>query len=71
MSTPRRSQRERIFQYIARRPRSGATRRELVQNLGILHQSVGPRVVELLDEARVAPTGVYRDNCEVLVAVEV
>jgi hypothetical protein len=71
MPTQRRSQRERIYQYIARRPRSGATRRELVQNLGILHQSVGPRVVELVDSFRVAGTGVYRDDCEVLVAVEV
>jgi predicted transcriptional regulator len=71
MPKPGRSQRDRIYSYIRRRPRSGATRKELCRNLEILHQSVGPRVVELLEAGKVAPTGEYREDCEVLVAVDV
>lgn len=63
----RKSQRERILAYIGRRPVNGATRRELVANLGILHQSVGPRVVELIEADEILPSGLYRDGCEVLV----
>jgi predicted transcriptional regulator len=71
MSNRGRSQRDRIYSYIRRRPRSGATRKELSRNLEILHQSVGPRVVELVEAGAVAPTGEYREDCEVLVAVDV
>lgn len=64
----RKTQKERIFSYIQRRPRSGATRRELSYDLRILHQSVGPRVVELLEEGMIEPSGKFRDGCAVLVA---
>jgi predicted transcriptional regulator len=62
----RKSQRDRIYSYIKRRPRSGATRRELSSRLQILHQSVGPRVVELLNAGMVEETGEQRDGCFVL-----
>jgi predicted transcriptional regulator len=64
-----RSQRERILSYIQRRPTSGATRRELAQSLDILHQSVGPRVVDLVSLGKIRGTGKLRDGCEVLVPV--
>jgi predicted transcriptional regulator len=66
MRKQKQTQAERIVSYIRRRPRSGATRRELVQALSIMHQSVGPRVVELLNAGLVKETGAYRDGCRVL-----
>lgn len=59
-------QRERIYAYIKRRPKSGATRKELCKRLKILHQSVGPRVVELLADGRITETTDVRDGSVVL-----
>lgn len=60
------NQRDRIYGYIRRRPKNGATRRELEHRLGLLHQSVGPRVVELVAGGWVRHTGEFRDGCEIL-----
>lgn len=65
--TRRKTQRDRILSYIKRRPASGATRRELTRKLHILHQSVGPRVVELIDARLVKESKEYRDGCRVLI----
>jgi predicted transcriptional regulator len=62
----RKTQAERILAYVRRRPKSGATRKELCANLGILHQSVGPRVVELLEAGLVVETKQVRDDSLVL-----
>lgn len=62
------TQRERIYQYLKRRGVKGATRRELAARLRILHQSVGPRVVELLATGRARETGEERKGCAVVVA---
>ena len=59
---------DRVYAYIKRRPVSGATRKELSKRLRILHQSVGPRVVELLDSALVYETDAVRDGSRVLIA---
>lgn len=68
MSTRRRrSQREMIYSFIKRRPASGATRKELTTRLGILHQSVGPRVLELISAGLVKQTRNLRNGCHVLV----
>jgi hypothetical protein len=64
----RKSQRDRVWSYIARRPVSGATRKEIEYTLGMLHQSVGPRVRELLDADLVRETSDVRDGSRVLVA---
>lgn len=62
-----RSQRDRIYAYIKRRPTSGVTRKELSSRLRILHQSVGPRVLELLAAGLVRETAEYRKDSVVLV----
>jgi len=69
MSKRPKSQKERILAFIRRRPKSGATRRELVDHLDILHQSVGPRVKELVAAGYVAGAGQQRDGCEILLPV--
>jgi len=61
------TQRDRIYAYIKRRPTTGATRKELSQRLRILHQSVGPRVVELIEAGLVKETTQYRKDSAVLV----
>lgn len=62
------SQREQIFALIHRRPVNGATRKEIESTLGLLHQSVGPRVIELLEEGAVRETNARRDDSRVLVS---
>lgn len=68
MSMYRRSQRDRIYSYIKRRPASGATRKEVESKLRMLHQSVGPRVRELIDSGLVRETKSRRDGSRVLLA---
>jgi predicted transcriptional regulator len=64
----RKSQRDQVYAFIARRPSNGATRKEIEQRLGMLHQSVGPRVAELIDARLVVETGERRDRSAVLLA---
>lgn len=64
------SQRDRIYSYIARRPVSGATRKEVERKLRMLHQSVGPRVRELLDSGLVREVRKWRDDSRVLLATK-
>jgi len=57
---------QQILAYIKRYPSRGVTRRELTQKLGLLHQSVGPRVAELVNAGVVVDSGERRDGCRVL-----
>ena len=68
MSKRVRSQKEQIYNFIRRRPKSGATRKEIESRLGLLHQTVGPRVRELVLEGAVVEAYQTRDNSRVLIA---
>lgn len=69
MSTTK-SQRDRIYAYIKRRPTNGATRKEVESKLGMLHQSVGPRVRELIDARLIREVRQWRDDSRVLLAIK-
>lgn len=64
------SQRDKIYAYIARRPANGATRKEVERKLRMLHQSVGPRVRELIQAGMVREAQSWRDDSRVLLATK-
>lgn len=51
---------KRIYRYIARRTRKGATSDEVEQGLNMIHQSASARINELRDAGFIEESGRYR-----------
>ena len=58
--TKRQIDREKVYRYIAERLWSGATREEIGYDLGMMGDTVRPRVVELMEAGRIIASGRFR-----------